>query len=186
MKRIEAIKAVAMENTRSLIVCNLGYPARELFHVADRAENFYMLGSMGLASSIGLGLALSCKNQKVIAIDGDGSILMNLGSLSTIASQAPDNYLLIIMDNGVYGSTGGQPSATSGKTNLSEVAKGAGIGIVKEAFSIQQLGERTRNMPAGVLIAKVEGGNADVPLIDLQPREILERFMRAARASPSS
>lgn len=186
MKRIDAIEAVAREGTGSLIICNLGYPSRELFHVADRAENFYMLGSMGLASSIGLGLALACKDKRVIAIDGDGSILMNLGSLSTIASQAPDNYLLVIMDNGVYGSTGCQPSAASGKTNLSEVAKAAGIGNVREASTARELRDYARKMRAGVLVVKVEVGNADVPLIDLEPSEILKRFTRAARASRSS
>ncbi len=186
MNRLAAIRLVAKSAGDSLIVCNLGYPSRELYSVRDRQENFYMLGSMGLASSIGLGIALARPDRRVIAIDGDGSIIMNLGSLSTIASQAPGNLLLVIMDNGAYGSTGGQASATSGKTNLARLAKAAGIGEVREVSSIRALNDRLRNMHAGVLVVKVEIGNADAPIIDLEPKEILERFMRAARASRSS
>ncbi|MBS7288417.1 MAG: sulfopyruvate decarboxylase subunit beta, partial [Candidatus Freyarchaeota archaeon] len=79
MKRIEAIRCVVEELDGELVVCNIGYPSRELYSVRDRDENFYMLGSMGLASSIGLGLALSTR-KRVVVFDGDGSLLMNLGS----------------------------------------------------------------------------------------------------------
>ena len=77
MDRIDAIKKISSELTNELVVCNIGFPSRELYDVKDSATNFYMLGSMGLASSIGLGLAMS-NNRKVIVFDGDGSILMNL------------------------------------------------------------------------------------------------------------
>ena len=98
MKRRDVIHEIIKYN--GLIVSNLGFPSRELYDVSDSPRNFYMLGSMGLASSIGLGLAMSQKN-KVYVIDGDGSVLMNLGSLVTIAHHAPDNYCLIIIDNKV-------------------------------------------------------------------------------------
>ncbi len=101
MQRIEAI-AITAEVARdqgSLLVSNLGFPSRELYAIGDRPENFYMLGSMGLASSIGLGLSLAHRKKKVIVLDGDGSILMNLGTLATIANYAPSNYQLIILDN---------------------------------------------------------------------------------------
>lgn len=129
MKRIDAIAMIATkaEEKNSHVVANIGYPSRELHHLKDRARNFYMLGSMGLSSSIGLGLSLSVPERHVIAIDGDGSILMNMGSLATIAHQKPENYLLVIIDNGTYGSTGDQPTATSHGTDLGAVAKGAGI-----------------------------------------------------------
>ncbi len=186
MNRLAAIELIAISAGDSLLVCNLGYPSRELYSVMDRKENFYMLGSMGLASSIGLGLALAKKDRKVIALDGDGSIIMNLGSLSTIGSLAPDNYLLVILDNGVYGSTGSQPSATSCRTNLGRVAKAAGIVNVQEVTTTGDLDECLRTMRSGVLVVKVKIGNAKVPIIDLQPKEIMDRFMKAARASPSS
>ena len=101
MKRIEAIilagQSAAEQN--ALLICNIGYPSRELFSVSDRPENFYMLGSMGMASSIGLGLALARPERRVLVLDGDGSVLMNLGSLASIAHHGPENYLLVILDN---------------------------------------------------------------------------------------
>ena len=85
-----------------------------------------MLGSMGLSSSIGLGLATQV-NDTVVSVDGDGSVLMNLGTLSTIARQAPKNFILLIVDNGSYGSTGDQPTQTAKGTSLAAIAKAAGI-----------------------------------------------------------
>ena len=108
MIRYNAIQEIMNHITNELIICNIGFPCKELYQIKDREENFYMLGSMGLCSSIGLGIALSNPNKKVISIDGDGSILMNLATLVTIKNQNPKNYILIILDNGAYGSTGNQ------------------------------------------------------------------------------
>ena len=113
------------------VVCNIGFPSQELYSVKDSAKNFYMLGSMGLASSIGLGLSTTISEQ-VLSIDGDGSVLMNLGTLATVANRAPGNYTLLIVDNGAYGSTGDQPTYTSGKTNLAAMARAAGVTSVHE------------------------------------------------------
>ena len=106
------------DGREGLYVCNIGFPSRELYAAADRPKKIYMLGSMGLASSIGLGLALVRPERKVIVLDGDGSVLMNLGALATIAHNALENYLLIILDNCCYGSTGSQPTCTSQRTEL--------------------------------------------------------------------
>ena len=94
MKRIEAIALVAefAQEQNALLISNIGYPSRELYSVCDRPENFYMLGSMGMASSIGLGLALARPERRVIVLDGDGSVLMNLGTLATIACTAPRTF----------------------------------------------------------------------------------------------
>ena len=86
MRRIDAIRIIAEIVEEEMIVANIGFPSRELYSLHDRNRNFYMVGSMGLASSIGLGLAMSTK-QKIWVIDGDGSVLMNLGTLATIANQ---------------------------------------------------------------------------------------------------
>ena len=182
MLRIEAIAlaAEAAAAQDALLISNIGFPSRELFSVKDRPENFYMLGSMGLASSIGLGLALACAERKVMVLDGDGSVLMNLGTLATIAHHAPENYLLVILDNGCYGSTGSQPTCIHLGTDLFALAKAAGVkkvGLVERAEDLAPalLGHEI------VVIVKVEAGNAPVPIIGLSPEEIIERFIRTSR-----
>jgi sulfopyruvate decarboxylase subunit beta len=181
MKRIEAIAlaAEAAQASGALLVCNIGYPSRELFSVRDRPENFYMLGSMGLASSIGLGLALARPERNVMVLDGDGSVLMNLGTLATIAHHAPQNYLLVILDNGCYGSTGSQPTCTHLGTDLFALAKAAGVRDAKEINQVEDLPAAL--LGQGVVIVKVEAGNASVPIISLSPEEILGRFIRSSR-----
>ena len=172
---MEAISEVAAAAENALIVCNIGFPSRELYAAADRPENFYMLGSMGLASSIGLGLALARPERKVIVLDGDGSVLMNLGTLATIANHAPDNYLLLILDNCCYGSTGSQPTCTSQRTDLALVARAAGVQQVRTVTTPEGLFDALSCR--GVIVARVEPGNADVPLIDITPERIMKRFM---------
>ena len=186
MKRIEAIAlaAKAAQGQNALLVCNIGFPSRELYAVKDRSENFYMLGSMGLASSIGLGLALARPDRKVIVLDGDGAVLMNLGTLATIAHHAPENYLLVILDNCCYGSTGSQPTCTHQGTDLAALAAAAGVRQVKAAHDPEDFALALSGR--GVVLAKVEPGNADVPIIDLSPEEIIERFMRSFPPAPPS
>jgi len=176
MLRYDVIREIARRDL--LIVANIGYPARELFAAADRPGNFYMLGSMGLASSIGLGLAVS-QRERVCVIDGDGSVLMNLGSLATIAHHAPDNFCLVIVDNKVYGSTGNQPTYTGGKTDLAALARGAGNAQVMRVSTLDELA-RALDEHAGraaVIVADAEPGNEDVPVIALSAVAIKERFM---------
>lgn len=181
MKRIEAIALVAnhAEDKRALLICNIGYPSRELYAANDRPENFYMLGSMGLASSIGLGLALARRDRQVIVLDGDGSVLMNLGTLATIAHAAPRSYLLVILDNCCYGSTGSQPTCTCQGTDLAAMALAAGVEKVRTVCSSEDLCQAMSGY--GVVLAKVDPGNADVPIIAITPNEIIERFMRSAQ-----
>lgn len=126
MRRFEAIQQIMDVVTDEIVVCNLGHPSQELFAVKDRPRNFYMLGSMGMASSIGLGLALST-SRTVIVLDGDGAILMNLGSLATIGISKPKNYVLIIIDNEAYGSTGFQRTFTARGLHIEHVAQACGI-----------------------------------------------------------
>ncbi|MDM7940484.1 MAG: sulfopyruvate decarboxylase subunit beta [Methanothrix sp.] len=186
MKRIEAIAlaAEAAEAQEALVVCNIGFPSRELYALMDRSENFYMLGSMGLASSIGLGLALALPKRRVIVLDGDGAVLMNLGTLATIAHNAPRNYLLVILDNCCFGSTGSQPTCTHFGTDLEAVARGAGAKSVRTVANAEDL--RSALTGHGIVVAKVESGNADVPRIPLSPEKIIERFMKSAQQAGRS
>jgi sulfopyruvate decarboxylase subunit beta len=181
MKRIDAIRAVTSAAGDALIVCNLGFPCRELYSILDRPENFYMLGSMGLASSIGLGMALARRDRRVISIDGDGAVLMNLGTLATVAGFAPENYLLVILDNGAYCSTGCQPTATSRSTDLAKMARGAGVRDVREVSTEEDL--KAASGGRGVVVASVDAGNADVPVIPLSPLQIRARFINGLASS---
>ncbi len=175
MERIKAIEKIAEQLEDELVICNIGFPSRELYAVKDSSSHFYMLGSMGMASSIGLGLALAQK-RKVIALDGDGSVLMNMGSLVTIYSQDPENFILVILDNECYGSTGSQ-CTYSNDVDLSRIAEAVGfknIFIFQEKINFKEV--LSTDGPVFVHI-KVEAGNADVPVIDMEPNEIKERFM---------
>ena len=126
MARYEAIEDIMKNIDDELIVCNIGFPSRELYEIDDRDENFYMIGSMGLASSIGLGLALARPDKKIVVIDGDGSLLMNMGSLVTIYAANPSNLTWIVIDNGAYGSTGNQDTYAQ-LIDLVEIAKSVGF-----------------------------------------------------------
>ncbi len=179
MKRYDAIKRIVECLSNELIICNIGAPSRELFNIKDRAENFYMLGSMGLASSIAFGLAFSKPKKKVWCIDGDGSILMNLGSLSTIANHHPKNLTLIVIDNGSYGSTGNQKTYTSKKTKLEIIAKGAGFESITVINNEDEIKPTLKNLETGCHFIKIntQPGNAQVANIPLEPEEIKKRFI---------
>ncbi|OLC74656.1 MAG: hypothetical protein AUH72_21455 [Acidobacteria bacterium 13_1_40CM_4_65_8] len=111
MNRLEATRIVVELAGDAPIIASLGHPAYDLFAAGDRPENLYTWGSMGLASSIGLGLALARPDLRVFVLDGDGSLLMNLGSLATIRLLQPANLLLIVMDNEARGSVSRRPQA---------------------------------------------------------------------------
>ena len=164
-----------------LIICNLGIPSKELHHLKDRNENFYMMGSMGLVSSIALGLALSRPEKKIWCIDGDGSILMNLGSLSTIGNISPINLTIILIDNGSYGSTGDQKTHTSNKTALDIIAKGSGFESIHVIDKQDKILPILKNIGKGChfILIKAESGNAQVENIPLHPEFIKERFMKS-------
>ena len=122
MIRKDAIKIISKLVGNDTIISANGFISRDLFEVDDKNSNFYMIGSMGLASSIGLGIALKNSKKKVYIFDGDGNILMNLGSLVTIGSLKPKNLVQIIFDNNSHESTGGQPT-NSEKIKINNIAK---------------------------------------------------------------
>jgi sulfopyruvate decarboxylase subunit beta len=181
MKRFDAIRKIVDSLRDEIIVCNIGAPSRELFNIKDREENFYMLGSMGLTSSIAFGIAISKPSRKVWCIDGDGSLLMNLGSLSTIANNNPSNLTLIVIDNGSYGSTGDQKTYTSKKTKLETIAKGAGFDSITVIKNEEKIILTLKDLGLGCHFVKIEvlPGNAQVENIPLEPVDLKHRFMNS-------
>lgn len=179
MRRYDVLKKIIPIIKNHFVVCNIGLPSQELHYLDDQPTNFYMLGTMGLASSIGLGLAIA-QEQKIISIDGDGSVLTNFGTLPTIANNNADNFILLIIDNGSYGSTGDQPTYAGKKTSLSEVAKACGCENVVEcsAEDTASVLERAINSDKmTIIVSKCQSGNVKVPVIELDPVVIRHRFM---------
>ncbi len=180
MIRSEIIKSIAPVIRDHLVVCNIGLPSQELFMHEDKPSNFYMLGTMGLSSSIGLGLAL-VQRATVIAIDGDGSVLTNLGTLPTIANNVADKFILLIIDNGSYGSTGDQPTYAGRKTSLAAVATACGCENVVECRAEETadvLREAILSEQMTIIVSKCESGNVPVSVIELDPAVIRHRFMQ--------
>jgi sulfopyruvate decarboxylase subunit beta len=184
MIRSEVLRDIAPVLHDHLVVCNIGLPSQELHLIDDQPTNFYMLGTMGLSSSIGFGLALA-QDKTVISIDGDGSVLTNFGTLPTIANNVTNNYILLIIDNGSYGSTGDQPTYAGKKTSLSAVAKACGCENVVECKA-----EDTRDALQAaidrkemtIIVCKCESGNIKVPVITMDPVVIRDRFMTAVNS----
>ena len=183
MNRSELLKSILPVISDQLVVCNIGLPSQELHMLDDQPSNFYMLGTMGLSSSIGFGVALT-QPQNVIAIDGDGSVLTNLATLATIANNPRANYTLLIVDNGSYGSTGDQPTYAGQKTSLAAVARACGCEHVVEcqaANTAQTLQTALDSDQMTIIIASCQSGNIDVPVIEMSPVMIRERFMAEVR-----
>ena len=120
-------RLVARLQHQEAVIAGIGNTHFDLWASGQRPQNFYMLGSMGLAAPIALGVALAQPQRKVFALEGDGSMLMQLGALGTIAAAHPKNLTVIVLDNGIYQITGGQPTLTSFGTDLVAVAKGTGL-----------------------------------------------------------
>jgi len=184
MIRSEILREIAPILRDHLVVCNIGLPSQELHMIDDQPTNFYMLGTMGLSSSIGLGVALA-QDKTVISIDGDGSVLTNFGTLPTIANNVADNFVLLIIDNGSYGSTGDQPTYAGKKTSLAAVAKACGCENVvecqdKDTGEVLQRAINSKKMT--VIVCKCDSGNIKVPVITKDPVVIRDRFMTAIQS----
>jgi thiamine pyrophosphate-dependent acetolactate synthase large subunit-like protein len=182
MNRLDATRRLIAALDEEPIVASLGHPAYDLYGAGDRPANFYTWGSMGLASSIGLGLALARPDLRVFVLDGDGSLLMNLGSLATIGWTRPPNLVLVVWDNQEYGTTGGQETATAHGADLEMAARAMGASSTatvrtEEAFDAAIARSRTDPGP-WVIVAKVdEAAPAAKPPLDCV--FIKQRFMAA-------
>lgn len=182
MTRLESTRLVAARLTDEAVVASLGHPAYDLFASGDRPLNFYTWGSMGLACSIGLGLALAQPERRITVFDGDGSLLMNLGGLATIAVARPRQLTVIVLDNGSYGTTGGQPSPTAMGVDLAKAARGLGIASAIEAATRERLAEALARTASAdgphIIVAKVtESAPTAKPPLDCV--YLKHRFMEA-------
>jgi sulfopyruvate decarboxylase subunit beta len=183
MKRAKCIEAIYSELQDKLVVTIMGACAQELYDLGHCENFFYLEHAMGLASSIGLGLALSLPHEKVVVMDGDGSVLMNLGTLTTLARYRPPNLTHIIFDNGSLLSTGGFAShTTAGITDLAAIARGAGIknvALVSTPFDfIEATADAFERNELSVIVAKVEAVGPDHYGMDLKLPENAFRFER--------
>jgi thiamine pyrophosphate-dependent acetolactate synthase large subunit-like protein len=175
------MKALAPMITDQLVVTNVARTGFEWKMAAPREGNLYTM-AMGMVTPVVLGLALSLPHRGVIALDGDGGILLNLGNLATVANQAPPNLISIIFDNQSYASTGGLPTATAGKTDLVAIAKGAGIENAVGVHDIETFTETARAAVAGngpwVIVCRVVSEKPPVEPKLMDGRENKYRFVR--------
>ncbi len=179
----KAAMAIALEHIEfdDRIIAANGFISRDLFSISDTKPAFYMIGSMGLASSIGLGIALKDTGRKVFVFDGDGNILMNLGSLTTIGSLKPKNLIHVIFDNSVHESTGSQPTNTN-FVSIEKIAKTCNYNYTfttKTKNDFEKILRKIKklNGPIMIVVKIQKSNNKKSPRINYEPLEIKERFM---------
>ena len=185
ISRFKALAAARTPLGDEPVIHANGYMCRESFALGDRPQNFYMIGSMGLASAIGLGLSLARPRPATVVFDGDGNLLMNFGILAMVGGLRPQSFVHVVFDNEVYGSTGNQASPSRG-VRLDRVAAAAGY---RSSVAVTAAGDLERAVHHALgaegphfVLAKVTAEEADVPRIPFRPAEIRDRF----RASVSS
>ncbi len=186
MLRADALQAIYPELEERIVVTIMGAVAAELYMLGHRHNFFYLEHAMGLASSMGLGIALAMPKHKVIVIDGDGSLLMNLGTLSTMARYRPGNLLHIVFDNESLLSVGGFPTATSTGTDLAGIARASGIPTVLEAHTPESLKESVvkalESDALTTIVSKVEAVGPKTFHMDLPLLENRFQFKRSLEA----
>jgi thiamine pyrophosphate-dependent acetolactate synthase large subunit-like protein len=184
--RREALGAAIKQLGDEPVIHANGFICRESFGIADRLQNFYMIGSMGLASAIGVGLALARPAGPVVVFDGDGNLLMNLGIVATVGSRRPANLVHVVFDNEVYGSTGDQASP-SREVRLDRLAAAAGYRAVTAVTGADEVGDALRRALTGhgphFVLVKVTPEVAEAPRIPHSPHAIRDRF-RASVLGP--
>ncbi|WP_028647101.1 phosphonopyruvate decarboxylase [Nocardiopsis sp. CNT312] len=193
MDSSDAVRLVTKLIGDAPVIATTGYTGRELFGVEDRSANFYMQGSMGHASSIALGVALTRPDRPVVALDGDGAALMHLGALSVIGAQAPPNLVHVVLDNGIHESTGGQ-GTTSHTTGLEEVASAAGYADARRCATPGELQRGVTDALSSpgphMLVVPTRARSGPMPPRATSahtPEEMRNRFSAAVReSSPGS
>ncbi len=189
MKLADALSVVIPLLDDELVVHANGFISRQSFTLSDRPGNFYMIGSMGLASSIGLGLALTRPDRRVVVFDGDGNVFMNMGSLALIGATQPSNFVHIVFDNEAYGSTGNQRTI-SAQVALDDIARSSGYPRVSRVETPDALNTAASALlgQAGpsFLLIKIEPDWQARPIgrITHEPPRIAQRFMAAIKTRP--
>ena len=179
----KAAMAIALEHIEfdDRIIAANGFISRDLFSISDTKPAFYMIGSMGLASSIGLGIALKDTGRKVFVFDGDGNILMNLGSLTTIGSLKPKNLIHVIFDNSVHESTGSQPTNTN-FVSIEKIAKACNYNhtfMVRTENNLLKILDKIKKLKGPIMIVvKIQQSKGEKSKrVNILPVDIKERFM---------
>jgi sulfopyruvate decarboxylase subunit beta len=185
MKRIEALNAVYAQLAERIVVTIMGAVAAELQSIGHRPNFFYLQHAMGLASSMGLGIALAKPDRQVVVLDGDGSVLMNLGGLTTLARYRPRNLIHVVFDNESLLSVGGFPTATSTGTDLAGIAKAAGVPrsctVTTVGAFTQAFDEALAANDLTTIVAKVEAIGPSGYVTDLSLLENRFQFQRYLR-----
>ena len=178
LHRLEATKLIMSQLGDEPVVANLGPTTDELWHAGHRDRNFYTFGSMGLCSSNALGMALSVPD-KVISLDGDGSLLMNMGTIATIGQEQPKNLIVVVWDNEEWGQTGHQTSHTGRGTDLEQVDRACNISHTASVSTLEDLDqvfqEAMKNDGPWFIVAKIEEEEY-LPLSPNEPEMTLYRF----------
>lgn len=185
IQRVDALRVVYPDLENDIVVTIMGAVAAELYSLGHRKNFFYLEHAMGLASSMGLGLALARPDKRVVVFDGDGSLLMNLGTLSTLAWYAPKNLIHVVFDNESLLSVGGFPTATSAGSDLAGIAEKSGI---KNTTTVRTLDElktawsaSRRRDDLSMIVAKVEAVGPKTFAMDLPLLENRFQFQRWLR-----
>ena len=181
MNRKKAIQIIAKTINDQPIISANGFISRELFNTYEKKSNFYMLGSMGLASSIGLGVALRNPKKTIYVFDGDGNILMNLGSMTTIGTIKPKNLVHIIFDNSIHESTGGQPT-NSKKIDLGKIAQCVNYKtfVAQDEKELEKIMKNIKFGKGPILLKiKISKTTKIEKRISIEPTEIRSRFQKS-------
>jgi thiamine pyrophosphate-dependent acetolactate synthase large subunit-like protein len=182
MNRFELTKRlVSRLASDEAVIAGIGNTNFDLWATGQRPQNFYMLGSMGLAIPIALGVAIAQPQRRVVALEGDGSVLMQLGCLATVAAQAPKNLTIVVWDNGIYQITGGQKTASASAADLVEIARAAGVANSAWAADENEFDRlfaaALKNDGPSLIAARIDD-KPGVGSTERDPVQIRERFMR--------
>ena len=181
MIRKEAVEIIGNYVGKNPIISANGFMSRDLFEVNDKKSNFYMIGSMGLASSIGLGIALKNPKKQVFVFDGDGNILMNLGSLVTIGTLNPKNLIHVVFDNNSHESTGGQPTNSS-QIDLEKIAAAVNykIFLVQSKTKLISILKNIKKLQGPIfLLVKISTSKERSKRVSWTPKTIRDRVMKS-------
>lgn len=182
MNRFELTRRLVAQLADQAVIGGIGNANFDLWAAGRRPENFYMLGSMGLAVPIALGVAIAQPGRTVIALEGDGSLLMQLGCLATVAARAPRNLVIVVWDNGIYQITGAQPTpAAAARTDLVAVARACGIAEshwAADEAEFEALAARALAAPGPWFIAARIDDRPAVAQTERDPVRIRDAFMR--------